>query len=82
MCAANSASPVRHSTCQHSFIHVTVTQVSCMTPFSAASSWRTAEWSNSSWVQPAQPMTVISEANTRFAKRITASFHFSTPVTR
>ena len=33
-------------------------------------------------VQPAQPMTVMSEANTRFAKRITASFHFSTPVTR
>ena len=53
-----------------------------MTPFSAASSWRTAEWSNSSWVQPAQPMTVMSEANTRFAKQITASFHFSTPVTR
>lgn len=53
-----------------------------MTPFSAAPSWRTAEWSNSSWVQPAQPMTVMSEANTRFAKRITASFHFSTPVTR
>lgn len=51
-----------------------------MTPFSAASSWRTAEWSNR--VQPAQPMTVMSEANTRFAKRITASFHFSTPVTR
>ena len=73
-------SPVMRQSCQQNFIHVTVTQVSCISPVRFGSNCSAADPSNSSYIQPRQPMIVSSSLSTRSAKRMTESLAFSFPV--